>query len=131
MHAPVRQIPTTHPSVFAFDIPGKVSEEDMERMAGTMEAAFAGGGEVSLLLNFENYQGNELGALLDKDVVRTHFKSLSGLKRYAVVGTPGHMDAMLEALNLVIPVEAKTFEKDEIDAAWNHVGARPAGNAVA
>lgn len=126
MHVPVRGIPTTNPSVYAFEIPDKVSEEDLERMAHTMQAAFERGDEVSLLLNFENYEGNELGALLDGDVIKTHFASLANLDRYAVVGTPGHMDAMLEMLSAVIPVKAKTFDKSEIAAAWEYVGARPA-----
>lgn len=131
MHAPVRPIQTTDPSVIAFDIPGEVSEEDLEHMARTMEAAFETRDKVSLLLSFENYEGNELGALLDGDVVRTHFKSLSGLDRYAVVGAPAHMNAMLETLSAIIPVEAKTFDKDEIDQAWAHVGAHPVGAATA
>ena len=130
MHAPVRQIQTTDPAVFAFDIPGKVSEEDLERMAHVMEPAFSAGGKVSLLLTFEHYEGNELGALLDGDVVRTHFKALSGLDRYAVVGAPGHMEAMLGALSAVIPVKAETFDKDEIERAWAHVGARPAATVA-
>ena len=131
MHAPVRQIPTTDPAVFAFDIPGKVSEEDLEHMARTMEPAFEGDGKASLLLMFEHYEGNELGALADADVIRTHFKALSGLDRYAVVGAPAHMNAMLETLSVVIPVKAETFDLGEVDKAWAHVGARPAGDAAA
>ena len=123
----VREIPTTSPSVYAFDAPGEVKEEDLERMAKTMQAAFDRKDKVSLLLLFENYQGNELGALLDGDVIKTHFTSLANLERYAVVGAPAHMDAMLEVLSAVIPVKAETFEKGEVDKAWAHVGARPAG----
>lgn len=126
MHAPVREIRTDTPGVFGFDIPGKVSEEDLAMMAGKMEAAFETHGKVSLLLMFENYEGNELGALLDGDVVRTHFKALSNLERYAVVGAPGHMEAALKVVTAVLPVESKTFDRGEAAAAWAYVGARPA-----
>ncbi len=131
MQAPVREIRTDSPSVFAFDIPGKVSEEDLATMASRMEAAFETQEEVSLLLLFEHYEGNELGALLDADVVRTHFKALSGLRRYAVVGAPAHMDAALKAVAAMLPIESKTFEKGETAEAWAFVGARPAAVAGA
>ena len=130
MPVTVKQVQTTEPSVYAFDVPGEVTEEDLEYMAARMQAAFDTRDKVNLLLNFENYQGNELGALADADVVKTHFSALSNLDRYAVVGAPGHMDAMLEALSVVIPVKAETFDKGEAAAAWAHVGARPAASAA-
>ena len=125
MQAPVREIRTTEPNVFAYDIPGKVSEEDLERMASRMDAAFETHEKVSLLLLFEHYEGNEFGALLDPEVIKTHFKALANLHRYAVVGAPAHMDAALKAVAAVLPIQPKTFDKGEIAEAWAWVGARP------
>lgn len=130
MQAPVREIRTTEPHVFAYDIPGAVSEEDLERMASRMDAAFEAHEKVSLLLLFEHYEGNELGALLDADVIKTHFKALTNLHRYAVVGAPAHMDIALKAIAAVLPIEPKTFDKGQVAEAWDWVGARPEASAV-
>ena len=130
MQAPVREIRTTEPNVFAYDIPGAVSEEDLKRMATRLDAAYETHEQVSLLLLFESYEGNEFGALLDPEVVKTHFKSITNLHRYAVVGAPAHMDVALKAVAAVLPIEPKTFAKGEIAEAWAWVGARPEAAAV-
>ena len=130
MQAPVREIRTTAPNVLAFDVPGEVSEEDLEMMARRVDAAFETNEQVSVLLQYENYQGNELGALLDPEVVKTHFKALANLHRYAVVGAPGHMDLALKAISAVLPIEPKTFDKTQAAEAWDWVGARPEATAA-
>ena len=130
MHAPVREIRTTEPNVFAYDIPGAVSEEDLKRMATRLDAAYETHEQVNLLLLFENYEGNEFGALLDPEVIKAHFKALTSLHRYAVVGAPAHMDVALQAVTAVLPIKPKTFDKAEIAEAWTWVGARPEASAA-
>ncbi|UWQ18834.1 STAS/SEC14 domain-containing protein [Jannaschia sp. M317] len=127
MPAPtIRRIPTVDPATFAFEIEGEVSAEEMETLAKQMNAAFDTYDQVNMLLVFAPYGGSELGAGLDWESIRSRFRSLSHVNKYAVVGAPEGAAMMIEAVGRMIPVEARTFDLPDIDAAWDFVGTRPA-----
>jgi hypothetical protein len=122
----VRQLSTTTPRVFAFEIDGKVSAAEMHAMGETMNAAFdLTDDKVDLILIFRRYDGQEPGAALDWENMSSRFRSLTHIRRYVVVGAPDGAETMIEAMGKIIPVEAMTFRLEEIDAAWAAVGARP------
>ncbi|PZX15739.1 SpoIIAA-like protein [Palleronia aestuarii] len=122
----IQQIPTDNPDLYAFRVTGEVTGADMEAMAEYMNAAFDTHEKVSMLLLFENYHGSETGAGLDWDSVKSRFRSLSKVDKYAVVGAPDGAARMIDMMDKVIPVDARTFTAGEADAAWRFVGARPA-----
>jgi hypothetical protein len=119
-------IPTTKPTVLAFEFTDTVRSEDLDALAATVERAFDRHDSVSLLLIFREWDGVEVSGTLDPDVVRTQFRSLTNVDRYAVVGAPSAARAMIELTDPLIPVDAETFDRDEEDAAWAFVEARPA-----
>jgi hypothetical protein len=123
----VRQIRTTAPHVYAFEIDGEVSTAEMHAMGETMNAAFDTiDGKVNMLLIFRRYDGAETRAQFDWEGVTSRFRSLAHVDRYVVVGAPDGAEDMVEAMGKIIPVEAMTFRLEELDAAWAAVGARPA-----
>ncbi|WP_371156599.1 STAS/SEC14 domain-containing protein [Jannaschia sp. 2305UL9-9] len=122
----IHRIPTTDPATYAFSIDGKVTADEMEAMGEEMNAAFDLYDKVNMLLIFEHYDGSEVGAGLDWESIKSRFRSLTSVDKYVAVGAPEDASAMIEAMGSVIPVEAKTFEKADLDAAWAYVGARPA-----
>lgn len=126
----VRQIATTSPTVYAFEIDGEVSAAEMQAMGETMNDAFDAHDEVDMMLIFRRYGGSEAGAGLDWDSITSRFRSLTKVGKYVTVGAPEGAETMIEAMGRVIPVDAKTFDLSEIDAAWAHLGARPAAPAM-
>jgi hypothetical protein len=125
----VRQIATTHPKVYAFEIDGEVSPAEMRAMAETMNAAFdATEGKVNLMLIFRSFERPEPGTSLDWETLTSRLRSVWKVDRYVVVGAPDGAETMIEAMGKIIPVEARTFDLSEIEAAWSHAGARPAGS---
>ena len=119
MTTTVRRIGVDKPSVYAFEILGKVSAEDMESMAKIMNAAFDAHEEkVDMMLIFTEYDGSEAGALFDGDVISSRFKSLTNVDKYVVVGAPDSAETMLNMFGKIMPVEAHTFDMSEIDKAW-------------
>jgi hypothetical protein len=125
---PMNRVPTTDSSVLAFEFSGRVESEDIETMANEVDDAYDRHDSISLILLFHDWQGAEVSATFDPDVVATQFKALSNVDRYAVVGAPDAAQSMIDVMDHVIPVDAETFEADEEEAAWSFIGARRAGD---
>jgi len=119
----IKRISTDKPSLYAFEINGKVVVEDMESMAKTMNAAFdTHEGKVDMMLVFFDYDGSELGASLDTDVITARFRALKNVDKYVVVGAPDTAESLLKLLGKLLPVEADTFALPELDQACKLVG---------
>ena len=122
MHS-IEQIPTSRDSVLAFKVKGKIQSEDLEAMAKTMNRAFDAHDSVNMLMIFSPYDGSETGATLDWEVMKSNFRSLVKMDRYAVVGAPEGPDNLIDFMDHLIPVDAETFEPHEVEDAWDFVGA--------
>lgn len=122
----VRRIAATDPATFAFEIDGEVTAAEMEGMADVMNAAFDTHDTVNMLLIFRRYEGSEAAAGFDWSSIRSRFRALAKVDKYVTVGAPDAAETMIETMATVMPIEARTFDLDEIDAAWAYVGARPA-----
>mgnify|MGYP001145110493 CR=1 FL=1 len=125
MNQSVKHIPTDNLRVYAFEICGELSEEDLQIMAETMNEAFDKHEKVDMLLLFKTYDGTETGASLDSEVIKSRFRALANVDKYVVVGAPDGAQTMIDVMDKVIPVDAKTFDSSEIDQAWSSVNARP------
>ena len=119
----VNRIDVDKPSVYAFEITGKVSKEDMESMAKTMNAAFdVHKDKVDMMLVFTNYDGSEFGAMLDDDVIASRFRSITNVGKYVVVGAPDNAESAINLFGKLLPVETHTFELSQIDQAFKFLG---------
>ena len=122
----VLRIKVDKPSVYAFEIRGKVSADDMESMAKTMNKAFdTHTDKLDMLLIFQDYDGSEAGAMFDGDVIASRFKSVTNVDKYVVVGAPDSAESMLNMFGKLLPVKAHTFDLSDIDKAWNLLGTSP------
>ncbi len=122
------QIPVASSDVYAFRIKGEISAEDLQAMANTMNAAFDANSSVSMLLIFDQYDGVEAGAGLDLQTLRSQFRSVLKVDKYAVVGAPGFASTLINVMDILIPTDARTFKPAEEDEAWEFIGTRPLGN---
>ena len=127
----IEQIPANDSHVFAFRISGRISDDDAEAMAKFMNNAFDHADSVNMLMIFDDFQGSDWDAMLDGDVATSRFRALSKVDKYAVVGAPESAAAMINAMDWIIPVDAKTFKLSELDLAWSFVGSKPATNIQA
>lgn len=120
------RVPTTVPSVLAFEFSGRIESQDIDAMAEQVNDAFDRHDTVSLVLIFRDWQGIDASAALDPDLFAAQARSLTNVNRYAVVGAPEAARGMIDALDPLIPVDAQTYGLDEESEAWGFVGARPA-----
>ncbi len=94
-------------------------------MAANMNDAFDAHPTVSMLLLFEVYDGVQAGAGLDLETMKAQFKSLAKVDKYAVVGAPSAAETLITVMDKIIPVDARTFDASDEQAAWQFVGAKP------
>ncbi len=120
---PIQQIETTSPSLYAFRIDGYIDDNASEALAEFMNAAFDRHEEkVDMLLDLTNFTGSDWDSMFDGDVIKSRFRSLSEVNRYAVIGAPTRAQKMIEFFDRFISVEAKAFSAAEAGDAWAFVG---------
>ena len=122
-HGPITQIPADRETVYAFAITGHITDDDSEALAKYMNAAFDAHDKVDMLLDLTGMTGSDWDTLFDDDVLKSRFRSLTHVRRYAVVGAPEGAATMIGLMDKIIPVEAKTFDTQA--EAWAFVGAQP------
>lgn len=96
-------------------------------MAKRAEAAFDTEGEIDMLIVMRHFDGAEFGTIFDADAMKAQLRSLSHVRRYAVVGAPFWANAMINLFSPLTPVEEKTFALEEEDAARVWISAPPTG----
>ena len=114
-------LPTDRPTLHAFEVRGKITKPDIERMAEQMKAAFEVQDEVDILISITDWDGIELGAAFDARSMSAQAQANRHVRKYAVVGAPGWAKAMINLFSPLTPVEEKTFEREDIDDAWRWV----------
>jgi anti-anti-sigma regulatory factor len=124
-HGSIQQIPTDNDTVFAFQIHGHIDDDTSEALAEFMNDAFDKHPKVNMLLDMAKFTGSDWDSMLDGDVIKSRFRSLQHVERYAVVGAPESAAKMIALMDKVIPVEARAFDANEITQAWDFVGAQP------
>jgi hypothetical protein len=124
-HGPITQIETTSPRVFAFRITGHLDDDASEALAEFMNKVFDDHNGVTMLLDLTGFTGSDWDSMLDGDVLRSRFRALGEVERYAVVGAPKRAAQLIGYMDKIIPVEARAFNANEMDEAWAFVGARP------
>ena len=119
----VSQIATDHPNLYAFRINGHLDDDASEALAKYMNDAFdTHAGKVNMLLDLSGLTSSEWDSILDAEVLKSRFRSLKEVDKYAVVGAPDRAKGMINFLDKVIPVQAKAFDESERQAAWEFVG---------
>ena len=125
---PITQMQTTSPTLYAFAVSGRIDDDASEAMAKYMNAAFdRHDSKVDMLLDLTACTGSDWDSFLDKDVIVSRFRALSNVGKYAVIGAPERATKMINLLDSVIPMDARAFPSDAVEAAWSWVGEeRPA-----
>ena len=117
----ITQIETDDKSVYAFEVAGHFSREAAEALAEFMNGVFDKQSAVSMLLDMSSFTGSDWDNLLDPDVIESRWRSLLNVDKYAVVGAPKPAGQMIDLLDALIPVDARAFDVDEMDKAWQFV----------
>lgn len=112
---------TSRPDFLCFEILGKIAQEDLEWMSRRVEEAFADRHTIDILLIMRHYDGAELSAVLNSEVLKVQAESIWHVRKYGVVGAPLWAKAMINLFAPLSPVEAKTFDLEDEEQAWEWI----------
>ena len=109
----VHRMETHRPDLFAFEIDGHLSSAEVAEIYASLEAAYAAHDKVDLLVKLTNLDGWDWGAAWSETtwIGKTH--ALSHIRRYAVVGGPRWISAMVAVFDPLFKVKMKAFSADD------------------
>ncbi len=104
--------------VIAYEIDGRITADDVDKLLAPLEAYMKGDEKINLLVRFKDYDGFDPAILIDGSVMGSKMNAITHLGRYAVVGAPKWMAAMGSTVGAMMPFEMRMFDASEDDAAW-------------
>lgn len=122
----IRFIQTTTENVLAWEVDGRIREQDVKTAIEGMKPFLNGESKLNALVRLKNFEGFDLTAVIDDGLIRTKYKALSKVTRYAVVGPKPWMRNFLELVGGLFSTEIRMFEANEETEAWEWVGAQQA-----
>lgn len=125
-HGPALSIiETDSPSVAGFEIDGKLTAEEVEKVSDYFEELMKGPGKFRLLGRVKRLGGFELKSMFDENYFEMKRAMLDRLDRYALVGGPAWLRYWAKMLDPLFRVEIRHFEANEEALAWAWLGAHP------
>ena len=124
--ASIHFLQTTNPNVFAYEVNGRVRTKDVKAVVNEFKPFLEREGKINVLARLSDFSGFDLLAMLEDDLVKLKFKSLSKVDKYAVIGPKPWMRNLLELFYPLTSVKLRVFDKDEEAEAWDWFGAQQA-----
>ncbi|OYU20288.1 MAG: STAS/SEC14 domain-containing protein [Rhodobacteraceae bacterium PARR1] len=128
--AHIQQIPADRAATYVLRIGHGVTSEEMVDLAVYLDLALDRHDKIDMLLFLHDFTLWDAVQSLSLRAMATQAQSLAHVNRYAVVGAPALAALMIEVFDTVIPVEARSFDAKDADAAWTFINARPLGQPV-
>jgi hypothetical protein len=124
--AAIHFLQTTSPNVFAYEVNGRVHAKDVKAAVKEFKPYLERDGKVNVLAKLSDFNGFDLFAMMEDDLVKLKFKSLSKVDKYAVIGPKPWMRNLLELFYPWTSIKLRVFDIGEEAAAWEWVGAQQA-----
>jgi SpoIIAA-like len=125
----VRFLPTTNKDVFAYEVNGRLRAKDLKETVKTFKPYLERDDKVNVLAKLKDFNGFDILAVLEDDVLKLKYKSLSKVEKYAIVGAKPWMRNFLELLAPMFSTKIRIFDLSEEADAWDWVGAKQAHTA--
>lgn len=120
----IRRIPTDRADLYAYEVTGHMTADDIRAVYEELNEAYDTHGEVDLLVKLSHFDGFDWSAAFSDLTYTVKTRSLSHIRRYAIVGGPKWIRAMVGVFNPLVHPEMNTFELGEESAAWDWVEGR-------
>ncbi|WP_324754312.1 STAS/SEC14 domain-containing protein [Roseovarius sp. Pro17] len=107
--------------LIAYEIHGRITAEDVDKVLTPLEPHLKGDGKINLLVRFKSYEGFDPAILMDGSLMGTKMSAITHLGRYAIVGAPGWVKTIASGVAPMMPFEMRLFDVTEDAAAWTWV----------
>ncbi len=113
----IRRLESARPDLLIFEIDAKLHTADMRFMGQTVSQAMEALDRIDILLLIRQFEGATPGALFEPTALKAEAASITGVRRYVVVGAPTWAEAAITLGGWLSPVESKTFDAGEENEA--------------
>lgn len=104
--------------LIAYEIDGPITAEDVEKMMAPLQPYLEGDKKFDLLVRFKSYEGFDPAMLMDGSLMGTKIGAVPHVGRYAIIGAPKWMAAMIGPIGAMLPFEMRLFDPAEEEDAW-------------
>jgi hypothetical protein len=112
----IEQLKSDSPKVLAFQMSGKLHDEDYKSFVPMIDDAVAREGKVRLLAQFKDFHGWDLHALWDD--IKFSTTHCTKIERIALVGEKTWEKWMARVCKPFTMAKTRYFDTAETDAAW-------------
>ena len=116
------------PDLIAFEVKAKITKADIEWMSAITDAAIQSHDMIDMLIVMSNFEGSDLDAIFDTYSASVQARSVAHINRYVVVGAPRFAEVMIKFSGLILPVQSKTFDLQDEQAAWDYLAQKPSAS---
>ncbi|MDA0835431.1 MAG: STAS/SEC14 domain-containing protein [Planctomycetota bacterium] len=115
----IRQISRDSDKVMAFELSGKLHDDDYKSFVPLVDAAIAAQGKIRMLVHFHDFHGWDMHALWDDTKFAvTHCTTI---ERIAIVGEKKWEEWMAKVCKPFTMATVKYFDAGEMESAWSWV----------
>lgn len=119
-----RFLPSSKDDVFAFEINGVISSQEMPDVIEKFEVFLKSHESVRLLNRIKHFGGIDPAVFMQSGLVSMKLAAMQKVERYAIVGAPGWMSKIIDSINPAFPdMDMRTFPADQESQAWVWIGA--------
>lgn len=117
-------LPPPGDHVMAFALQGILSPDDMPRIRDSFQDFTKNHDRVRLLARMTDFRGIDPTCILNRELIATKLALLPRLERYAIIGAPAWIAAIMTAVRPLIPgVDIRLFPPEQEDQAWAWISA--------
>ncbi|WP_169054042.1 STAS/SEC14 domain-containing protein [Nitratireductor sp. XY-223] len=124
-HPALTQLKTERDDVYAFEIDGHLTKEEIERVYQTLEEAYEKHDKISLLMRIGRYDGFDWDTLLSDTAYVGKLHAFRHIRRYALVGGPSWAAGATRFLSPLFRMEVRHFELADETEAWQWIYGNP------
>jgi len=114
----VTVLETGSPQILGFEIEGRLSKADMDRVVEPLQHAFESDQKIDLIVVWKGGIRFDPSIITDASVISMKLSSVSHIRRYAVVGGPGWMKNVVGTVASALPIDIRVFGSDDEGDAW-------------
>ncbi|WP_419911096.1 STAS/SEC14 domain-containing protein [Hoeflea sp.] len=120
-HPALTQLETERDDVYAFEIDGHLTTEEVEKVYQVLEKAYEKHDKISLLMRIGRYDGFDWETLLSDTAYVGKVHAIRHMKRYAIVGGPSWAAGATRFFSPLFRLDVRHFELDNETEAWKWV----------
>jgi hypothetical protein len=121
----VRLIGTTRRDVVAFEVNGRIRQDDMHRLIEVFEHALGDHERLRVLVRVVSFGGVTLEALREEGLASVKMRGWRQVERYALVGGPAWAATFAGWFGPLIRIQTRHFDAAREGEAWRWLEAEP------